>query len=102
MASGYVRFAAEQRALFSLVYGVGLDKKSHYPELWHVYKDVEGMPAPASENAAREISMRQNVSPTPSRPLPMAMRRCSPTNRDRLIRSPSTVLPTRPQARRSP
>lgn len=43
MASGYVRFAAEQRALFSVVFDVGLDKKSRYPELRQAYEDVEGM-----------------------------------------------------------
>ena len=43
MASGYVRFAAEQRALFSVVFGVGLDKKRRYPELRQAYEDVEGM-----------------------------------------------------------
>jgi AcrR family transcriptional regulator len=43
MASGYVRFAAEQRALFGVVFGVGLDKKTRYPELRQAYEDVEGM-----------------------------------------------------------
>jgi AcrR family transcriptional regulator len=43
MASGYVRFAAEQRALFSVVFGVGLDKESRHPELRQAYEDVEGM-----------------------------------------------------------
>ncbi len=43
MASGHVRFAAEQRALFSVVFGVGLDKKSRYPELRQAYEDVERM-----------------------------------------------------------
>jgi AcrR family transcriptional regulator len=43
MASGYVRFAAQQRALFSVVFGTGLDKKSRYPELRQAYEDVEGM-----------------------------------------------------------
>lgn len=42
MASGYVRFAAEQRALFSVVFGVGLDKKSRYPQLRQAYENVEG------------------------------------------------------------
>lgn len=43
MASGYVRFAAEQRPLFSVVFGVGLDKKHHYPQLREAYETVEGM-----------------------------------------------------------
>jgi AcrR family transcriptional regulator len=43
MASGYVRFAAEQRALFSVVFGIGLDKKNKYPRLRQAYEDVEGM-----------------------------------------------------------
>jgi AcrR family transcriptional regulator len=42
MASGYVRFAAEQRPLFSVVFGVGLDKKSRYPQLRQAYENVEG------------------------------------------------------------
>jgi AcrR family transcriptional regulator len=41
MASGYVRFAAEQRPLFSVVFGVGLDKKSRYPRLRRAYENVE-------------------------------------------------------------
>jgi len=40
MASGYVRFAAEQRPLFDVVYGAGLDK-SRYPELRRAYERVE-------------------------------------------------------------
>jgi AcrR family transcriptional regulator len=43
MAGGYVRFAAEQRALFGVVFGVGLDKKTRYPELRQTYEDVEGI-----------------------------------------------------------
>ncbi|HEX9115816.1 MAG TPA: helix-turn-helix domain-containing protein [Anaerolineae bacterium] len=43
MASGYVRFAAEQRPLFGVVFGVGLDKKRRYPELRQAYEYVEGM-----------------------------------------------------------
>jgi AcrR family transcriptional regulator len=43
MASGYVRFAAEQRPLFSVVFGFGLDKKHRYPELRQAYEDVESM-----------------------------------------------------------
>ena len=42
MASGYVRFAAEQRPLFSVVFGVGLDKKHRYPQLRQAYEHVEG------------------------------------------------------------
>src|SRR5205823_5986573 len=42
MAAGYVRFAAEQPALFSVVFGMGLDKKSSYPELRQAYEKVEG------------------------------------------------------------
>lgn len=49
MASGYVRFAAEQRPLFSVVFGVGLDKKSRYPELRQAYEDVESMLASCVE-----------------------------------------------------
>ena len=43
MAAGYVRFAAEQPALFDVVFGVGLDKKKRYPELRAAYEDVEDM-----------------------------------------------------------
>ena len=42
MAGAYVRFAAEQPALFGVVFGVGLDKKQRYPELRETYEDVEG------------------------------------------------------------
>lgn len=63
MASGYVRFAADQRALFSVVFGVGLDKKSRYPELRQAYQDVEGMLAasvtelcPADPEAADQLA----------------------------------------------
>jgi AcrR family transcriptional regulator len=42
MAGGYVRFAAEQPALFGVVFGVGLDKKQRYPELREAYEAVEG------------------------------------------------------------
>ena len=42
-ASGYVRFAAEQRPLFSVVFGVGLDKKSRHRQLRQAYENVEGM-----------------------------------------------------------
>jgi len=40
MTRGYVRFAAEQRALFDVVYAAGLDK-SRYPELEPAYQRVE-------------------------------------------------------------
>jgi AcrR family transcriptional regulator len=43
MAAGYVRFSAEQPALFSVVFGVGLDKKKRYPELRRAYEQVEAM-----------------------------------------------------------
>lgn len=41
MAGGYVRFAAEQPALFGVVFSVGLDKKQRYPELREAYEAVE-------------------------------------------------------------
>jgi AcrR family transcriptional regulator len=40
MARGYVRFAAQQRPLFDVVYATGLDK-SRYPELGPAYQRVE-------------------------------------------------------------
>jgi AcrR family transcriptional regulator len=40
MARGYVRFAAEHRPLFDVVYGSGLDK-ARYPELRLAYERVE-------------------------------------------------------------
>jgi len=43
MAGGYVRFAADQPALFGVVFGVGLDKKQRYPQLREAYEDLEGM-----------------------------------------------------------
>jgi AcrR family transcriptional regulator len=43
MAAGYVRFAAEQPALFAVAFGVGLDKKKRHPELRQAYENVEGM-----------------------------------------------------------
>jgi len=43
MAAGYVRFAAEQPALFGVVFGLGLDKKQRHPELRDAYENVEGM-----------------------------------------------------------
>src|SRR5262245_34363650 len=42
MAGAYVRFAAEQPALFGVVFGMGLDKKQRYPRLREAYEDVEG------------------------------------------------------------
>ena len=42
MASSYVRFAAEQRPLFSVLFDVGLDK-NRYPELQQAYEDVESL-----------------------------------------------------------
>jgi AcrR family transcriptional regulator len=42
MAAGYVRFAAEQPALFGVVFGVGLDKKQRHPELREAYEELEG------------------------------------------------------------
>jgi WHG domain-containing protein len=43
MAGGYVRFAAQQPALFGVVFGVGLDKKHRHPELRQAYEDIEGV-----------------------------------------------------------
>jgi AcrR family transcriptional regulator len=43
MARGYVRFAAEQPALFSVVFGLGLDKKRRHPELRDAYEELEGV-----------------------------------------------------------
>lgn len=43
MAGGYVRFAAEQPALFGVVFGIGLDRKKRYPQLREAYENVEGM-----------------------------------------------------------
>lgn len=43
MAGGYVRFAAEQPALFGVVFGVGLDKKERHEQLREAYEDLEGM-----------------------------------------------------------
>jgi AcrR family transcriptional regulator len=43
MASGYVRFAAEQPALFAVVFDVGLDKKKRHRQLREAYEDLEGM-----------------------------------------------------------
>src|ERR671934_526209 len=38
MAGGYVRFAAEQPALFGVVFGIGLDKKRRHPDLREAYE----------------------------------------------------------------
>jgi AcrR family transcriptional regulator len=43
MAGAYVRFAAEQPALFGVVFGIGLDKKKRHPELRKAYEEVEAM-----------------------------------------------------------
>jgi AcrR family transcriptional regulator len=43
MASGWVRFAAEQPAQFSVVFGAGLDQKTRHPQLRQAYKDLEEM-----------------------------------------------------------
>jgi AcrR family transcriptional regulator len=43
MAAGYVRFAAEQPALFGVVFGLGLDKKRRHPELRQAYENVEAV-----------------------------------------------------------
>jgi AcrR family transcriptional regulator len=43
MAGGYVRFAAEQPALFAVVFDVGLDKKKRHRQLREAYEDLEGM-----------------------------------------------------------
>jgi AcrR family transcriptional regulator len=40
MAGGYVRFAAEQRPLFDVVYATGLDK-TRYPELRAAYERID-------------------------------------------------------------
>ena len=63
MASGYVRFAAERRALFGVVFGIGLDKKSRYPELRQAYEEVEGTLescvaalCPADPDAAEQLA----------------------------------------------
>jgi AcrR family transcriptional regulator len=43
MAAGYVRFAAQEPALFGVVFGVGLDKKKRDQELRQAYEDLEGV-----------------------------------------------------------
>jgi len=43
MAAGYVRFAAEEPALFGVVFGLGLDKKKRHPELRRAYENVEAV-----------------------------------------------------------
>jgi AcrR family transcriptional regulator len=62
MARGYVRFAAEQPALFGVVFGLGLDKKQRHPELRDAYEALEGVFAecvaalsPDDPNAAAEL-----------------------------------------------
>ena len=47
MAEGYVRFAAEQPALFSVVFSIGLDKKKRHSELREAYEEIEGTLAAA-------------------------------------------------------
>lgn len=42
MTAGYVRFAAEQPALFGVVFGLGLDTKRRNAELRDAYEEVEG------------------------------------------------------------
>lgn len=50
MAGNWVRFAADQPALFSIVFGAGLDQKTRHPELRQAYKQVDEMlDAPARE-----------------------------------------------------
>ena len=41
MAGGYVRVAAEQPALFGVVFGIGLDKKQRHAQLREAYEEVE-------------------------------------------------------------
>lgn len=43
MAGAYVRFAAEQPALFGVVFDIGLDKKRRHPELREAYEEIEGV-----------------------------------------------------------
>lgn len=43
MAGAYVRFAAEQPALFGVVFDIGLDKKKRHPELREAYEEIDGM-----------------------------------------------------------
>ena len=63
MAAGYVRFAAEQPALFGVVFGVGLDKKKRHAELRQAYENVESMLeacvaelCPRDRDAAEELT----------------------------------------------
>jgi AcrR family transcriptional regulator len=63
MAAAYVRFAAEQPALFDVVFGMSLDKKARYPELRQAYEEVEEMIeasvaglCPADPQAAERLS----------------------------------------------
>jgi AcrR family transcriptional regulator len=62
MARAYVRFAAEQPALFSVVFGLGLDKKQSHAELRAAYAALEGVFAecvtalsPDDPDAAEEL-----------------------------------------------
>jgi AcrR family transcriptional regulator len=41
VASAWVRFAADQPALFSVVFGAGLDQKQRHPDLRQAYKELE-------------------------------------------------------------
>jgi AcrR family transcriptional regulator len=43
MANAYVRFAAEQPALFGVVFDLGLDKKQRYPQLREAYEELEAV-----------------------------------------------------------
>lgn len=63
MAAAYVRFAAEQPALFGVVFGMSLDKKARYPDLRRAYVEVEEMIeasvaelCPADPDAAARLS----------------------------------------------
>jgi AcrR family transcriptional regulator len=43
IASAWVRFAAEQPALYAIVFGAGLDQKKRHPELKRAYKHLDAM-----------------------------------------------------------
>ena len=43
MAAGYVRFAAEEPALFGVVFGLGLDKKQRHAQLREAYEELESV-----------------------------------------------------------
>ena len=77
MAAGYVRFAAQQPALFEVVFGVGLEKKKRHAELRQAYEDVEGMLAACVADL------------------------CPPTNQELPSSPTSTAPPSTPQARRA-